>query len=463
MSTTKNKKNKELDMLSGSIWDKLPRFALPVAATAILQQLFNASDIVVVGNFTGDLGTAAVAAVGANSPIINLIVSLFMGMALGVNVVIATAIGQKNSIDVEKAVHTAVTVALLGGLLVAILGEIIAAPILRLISVPDEVFDMSLLYLRIYLVGMPVILLYNFEAAIFRSVGDTRLPLIALASSGVINVILNIFFVVALHMTVNGVAIATVVSNAISSSILYRELRTTDLEIHLDPRKLTIDKRSLRWIVRIGIPAGIQGSVFAVSNILIQSAINSLGTIVMAASSAAANIEGISYFLLNSFSQACTTFTGQNVGAGKFDRCRKILFLSLLEGAIAMSISIVVTLIFGRQLLAIFDNDSQVIILGYTRLVVILFSNCFSLLYEVMTGYMRGFGISLAPALITTVVICGIRIFWVQLVFPSSTTFGTLMTVYPVSNGITTFLVGCSLLKYMPSKKHGSRRVRRAL
>lgn len=453
MSTTKIKRSSEIDMLNGSIWDKLPQFAFPVAATAILQQLFNASDIIVVGNFTGDQGTAAVAAVGANSPIISLIVSLFMGLALGVNVVIATAIGEKKSTDVETAVHTAVCLAVLGGLAVAIIGEFIASPILNLISVPEDVFDMSLLYLRIYLLGMPVILLYNFEAAIFRSVGNTRLPLIALASSGVINVFLNIFFVVMVHMTVDGVAIATVVSNAISSLILYSKLRTTDLEIHLEPKKLSIDKRSLRRIIRMGVPAGVQGSVFAVSNILIQSAINSLGTIVMAASSAAANIEGISYFLLNSFSQACTTFTGQNVGASKLVRSRKVLLLSLGEGSLAMCIAIALTLFFGRQLLSIFDNDSQVIELGYTRLVFILFSNYFSLLYEVMTGYMRGFGISLAPAVITTVVICGLRLFWVQVVFSLSPTFGTLMMIYPVSLSINAFFITCALLFYRPSRK----------
>lgn len=440
-------------MLNGSIWDKLPRFAMPVAATAILQQLFNASDIIVVGNFTGDMGTLAVAAVGANSAIINLIVSLFMGMALGVNVVIARAIGQNNLPDVKKAVHTAVTLALGGGLMLTILGEFIAAPILRLIQVPSDVFDLSVLYLKIYLLGMPVILLYNFEAAIFRSVGDTRLPLIALASSGVINVFLNIFFVAILHMTVDGVAVATVVSNAISSLILYLKLRSTDREIHLDPKKLSIDSKSVRKIIRIGMPAGVQGAVFALSNILIQSAINALGTTVMAASSAAANIEGISYFLLSSFSQACTTFTGQNVGARKIERCRKILFLSLLEGGIVLSIGVAVTLLFGRQLLSIYDNDSEVITLGYIRLVVILLSNYFSLLYEVMTGYMRGFGISFVPALITTVIICSIRFFWIQVFFPQHMTFAAIMMVYPVSLGITAGLIACSLLKYRPSQR----------
>ena len=322
-----------LDMLHGPIWNKLPRFALPVAATAILEQLFNASDIAVVGNFTGAEKTAAVAAVGANSPVIGLIVNLFIGIALGANVVIAHAIGQKDNESVHKAVHTAVLVALLGGVAVAILGELAAAPLLGLLNVPDEVFPLALLYLRIYLLGMPVILLYNFEAAIFRSIGETKTPLLALTASGILNVALNLFFVAVLHMTVNGVAIATVLSNAVSAIILYRKLRRSTLEIRLDPRALRVDRASLKQILRIGLPAGVQSAVFALSNIIVQSAINSLGTIVMAASSAAFNIEVFTYDILNSFSQACTTFVGQNYGAGDVKRCRKTLALCLIEGA----------------------------------------------------------------------------------------------------------------------------------
>lgn len=277
-------------MIHGSIWRKLPLFALPVAATAILEQLFTASDVVIVGNFTGAAKTAAVAAVGANTPIINLIVNLFVGIALGANVVIANAVGRDDPEDVEKAVHTAMTISVLGGFLVTLLGELAAGPLLQMLSVPEDVFPLALLYLRIYLLGMPVILLYNFEAAIFRSVGDTKVPLIALATAGVLNVILNLFFVVVLHMTVNGVAIATVISNAVSAAILYHKLRKSELDIHVEPKKLGIDRSSLRRILRIGLPAGIQSAVFSFSNIVIQSAINSLGTVVMAASSAAFNV-----------------------------------------------------------------------------------------------------------------------------------------------------------------------------
>ena len=339
------REKRTLDMIHGSIWNKIPRFALPVAATAILEQLFNASDVAVVGNFTGEAKTVSVAAVGANSPIISLIVNLFIGIALGTNVVIANAIGRNDRDTVRKTLHTSVLVAIFGGIFVAFLGEAAAAPILGMLNVPEDVFPLALLYLRIYLIGMPVILLYNFEAAIFRSVGDTKT---ALAFSGVLNVLLNLFFVAVLHMTVNGVAIATVISNAISSVLLFIKLRRTNGIIHLEAKELKIDSASLKNILRIGLPAGIQSAVFAVSNIVIQSAINSLGTVVMAASSAAYNIEITTYDILNSFSQACTTFVGQNVGAGEMKRCRRTLFLCLAEGIVTLSLAVALILLFGK-------------------------------------------------------------------------------------------------------------------
>lgn len=444
---------KQLDMLHGPIWSKLPRFALPVAATAILEQLFNASDVAVVGNFTGEARTAAVAAVGANSPIIGLIVNLFIGIALGTNVVIAHAVGQGEKDVVQKAVHTSVLVSVIGGILVALLGELAAAPLLRLLNVPDDVFPLALLYLRIYLAGMPVILLYNFEAAIFRSVGETKVPLLALASSGVLNVALNLFFVAVLHMTVNGVAIATVISNAVSAAILYRRLRRSQAQIRLEPKRLRIDAEVLKRILRIGLPAGIQSSVFALSNIVIQSAINSLGTVVMAASSAAFNIEIITYDILNSFSQACTTFVGQNFGAGELRRCKKTLALCLIEGGVLLAAGIALILCFGRSLLAIFNSDPAVVATGYIRLMLIMVSHAFSLLYEVMSGYLRGFGISLAPALLTMLGVCGIRVVWIETVFPQSRNFQTIMAAYPVSLSVTALLIFITLLCYRPSKR----------
>ena len=444
---------RQLDMLHGSIWDKIPRFALPVAATAILEQLFNASDIAVVGNFTGDARTVAVAAVGANSAIIGLVVNLFIGIALGANVVIAHAIGQGDRETVHKAVHTSVVVALLGGVLVALLGELVAAPLLGLLNVPEDVFPLALLYLRIYLAGMPVILLYNFEAAIFRSVGETKIPLIALFSSGILNVALNLFFVAVLGMTVNGVAIATVISNAVSALLLYRRLRRTDMDIHLDPKALRIDLAVFKRILRIGLPAGIQSAVFSVSNIIIQSAINSLGTVVMAASSAAFNIEIITYDILNSFSQACTTFVGQNYGAGQIGRCKRTMLLCMAEGLVTLAAAIALILSFGKPLLSIFNNDPEVVATGYIRLMMVTLSHTFSLLYEVMSGYLRGFGISLTPAILTMVGVCGIRIAWIQFVFPMSRTFRTIMTVYPVSLCTTMLLLLAAVLIYRPSRR----------
>lgn len=446
-------RRQRLDMLNGPIWNKLPQFALPVAATAILGQLFNAADIAVVGNFTGAEKTVAVAAVGANSAVIGLIINLFIGIALGCNVVIAHAIGRGDRDAVQRAVHTSVVVAVIGGIIVGLLGQLIAAPLLGMLNVPDEVFPLALLYLRIYLVGLPVILLYNFEAAIFRSVGETRVPLVALTISGILNVVLNLFFVAVLNMSVSGVAIATVISNVVSSVILFVKLRRTELDIHLDLKKLRIDLPILRRILAIGLPAGVQSSLFSVSNIVIQSAINSLGTVVMAASSAAFNIEILTFDILDAFSQACTTFVGQNYGAGKIDRCKKTLRLCMLEGLAALVAAIAILLFFGKPLLSIFNNDPEVVETGYIRLMYVMFSHIFNLLYNVMSGYLRGFSISLAPAILTMLGVCGVRIAWIHYVFPLSPTFKTIMIAYPVSLGITALLIFAALLYCRPSKR----------
>ncbi len=445
-----------LDMLNGPIWNKLPRYALPVAATGILGQLFNAADIAVVGNFTGDMRTAAVAAVGANSPVIGLLLNLFIGIALGANVVIANAIGRGDRETVHRAVHTSIVTALIGGVLVAVFGQFIAAGLMGLLNVPDDVYPLALAYLRIYLLGMPVILLYNFEAAIFRSVGDTKVPLIALTVSGVLNVILNLFFVIVLKMNVNGVAIATVLSNAVSSVLLLRRLLHGDL-VRVELKQLRIDPAIFRKIMRIGLPAGIQGAIFSVSNIITQSAINSLGTVVMAASSAAFNIEIIAYDVLNSFSQACTTFVGQNYGAGKIGRCKKTMLLCLGEDIIASAIAIVLVLLTGKYLLAVFNNDPQVIEIGYSRLLILFGSYIFSLTYEILSGYLRGFGISLVPAILTLFGVCGVRIIWINTVFPLHHTFQSIMLVYPISLATTAVLIFIALLVYRPSRRFAAR------
>ena len=440
-------------MLHGPIWNKIPRFALPIAATAILGQLFNAADIAVVGNFTGELRTAPVAAVSATSSIIGLVVNLFIGVSLGANVTIAYAVGRDDRQAVSRAVHTAIVMAVLGGVLSAVLGELAAAPLLRALHTPEDVLPLSLLYLRIYFAGLPVILLYNFEAAIFRSVGETKIPLIALTLSGVLNVLLNLFFVAVLHMTVDGVATATVLSNAVSAAILYRYLRRRSKAVHVEPGQLRIDKSSMKRILSIGLPAGVQSAVFSVANIIIQGAINSLGTVVMAASGAAFNIEIITYDILNSFSQACTTFVGQNYGAGEIGRCKKTLGLCLGEGITALVVAIAVILPLGKPLLSIFNNDPQVVDVGYIRLVTLMTAHLFSLCYEVLSGYLRGFGISLAPAVLTMAGVCGIRLSWIYFVFPKNPAFQTIMVVFPISLAATALLMLIAVLCYRPARR----------
>lgn len=450
----KTKREKALNMLSGSMWDKILLYALPVAATGILGQLFNASDIAVVGNFAPGDTVSAVAAVGANGPVIGLVLNLFIGIALGANVVIANAIGRGDQETVSRAVHTSIVASVLGGLLITILGELFAVSVLEMLNVPEEVLPLAAKYMRIYLIGMPVILLYNFESAIFRSAGDTKTPLAALAISGVLNVLLNLFFVIVMRMTVEGVAIATVTANAISSALLMRKLIKSELLVKIELKKLKISWPILGRILKIGVPAGIQSAVFSLSNIVIQSAINSLGKIVMAASSAAFNVEIMVYYILNSFGQACTTFVGQNYGAAQIDRCRKAFKLCLIEGVIATACAVGITLVSGKFLLSLFNNDPEVIRLGFIRLEFIFASYIFSTFYDGMSGYLRGFGISLTPALLTMLGVCGIRVLWVATVFPKNPCFETIMQVYPISLAVNAVLIFTALMVIRPAKKY---------
>lgn len=450
----KRKRGLAIDILNGPMWDKILRYALPVAATGILGQLFNASDIAIVGNFAQGDTVAAVAAVGANGPVIGLLLNIFIGIALGANVVIANAIGRGDKETVSRAVHTSIVAAVIGGIIVGALGQLVAEPVLSMLQVPEDVFPLALKYMRIYLLGLPVIFLYNFEAAIFRSAGDTKTPLIALALSGVLNVILNLFFVIVLNKTVDGVAIATVLANVVSSVVLLRRLLRSELFIHVEFKNLRIDWKILWRILKIGVPAGIQGAVFSLSNIVVQSAINSLGKVTMAASSAAFNVEIMAYYILNSFGQACTTFVGQNYGAGQIDRCRKALKLCLIESVIATACAVAIALASGKYLIALFNNDPEVIRLGMVRLKFIFMSYIFSTIYDCMSGYMRGFGISLTPALLTIFGVCGTRIIWIYMVFPMSQTFETIMQVYPISLAINMVLIFCALLITRPSKRY---------
>ena len=298
-----------------------------------------------------------------------------------------------------------------------------------------------------------VVVLPNVEVAIFRSVGDTKVPLKTLVVSGIINVILNLFFVIVLKMTVNGVAIAIVISNLISAIILLNKLIKTDQYIHVNLKDLKIYKLSLVRILKIRMPAGIQSAVFALANIVIQAAINSLGTVVIAASSAAFNVEIFAYDILNSFWQACTTFVGQNYGAGQIDRCKKTLYLCLIEDAIASALAIGIIIVSCKFLLSLFNNNPQVIQIGYTRLIMVFTAYIFSMLCEVMSGYLRGFGISLVPTILTCICICGTRVLWIEIVFKSYQSFTTIMCAYPLSLSLTSVAILCSLMYYRPSKK----------
>ena len=438
------------DMTSGSLGDKIILYVLPLAATGILQQLFNAADVAVVGQYAGK---EAMAAVGSNAPVIGLLVNLFVGISLGSNVVISNLIGREDFKGVKKTVHTSIVVALLGGLLMTLIGQLLVKDVVKVLGVPDDVFDMSVKYLRVYLLGMPVILLYNFESAIFRSCGNTVTPLISLIISGVTNVLLNLLFVIGFHMDVAGVAAATVIANLISSAILFVALTKTKLPVKVDIRSIRIDFKILTRVLKIGVPAGLQGMVFSFANIVVQSATNSLGTTVMAASSAAFNLEIFAYYILNSFGQACTTFVGQNHGAGHGDRCKKTLKLCLIQSFLMTAVICSLILLSGKVLLSIFNGDPEVIDTGYSRLCYIFLAYSFSFALEVLSGYLRGFGVSFIPALCSIIGICGIRLTWIFFIFPNVRTFAAIMQVYPVSLGTTTLVILAVTLIVKPSKR----------
>ncbi len=425
---------REIDMLHGPLAGKLLRFALPLAVTGILQQLFNAADVAVVGRFCGN---AAMAAVGSNAAIVGLLVNLFVGVALGTNVVIAQYTGQGKLDKVSRTVHSSLLVALVCGLLLTVLGEVFAPMILQLMSVPAEVLPLSVLYLRIYMAGMPVILLYNFLSAIFRSQGDTRTPLICLTIAGVVNVALNIFFVVVLGRSVDGVATATVVSNTLSSVMLFVTLLRSDGAVKVEWNKFKPNWRIIGQVFRIGVPAGVQGMVFSFSNIVVQSAINSLGATVMAASSAAFNVEILAYFIINAFGQACTTFTGQNYGAGQIDRCRKILGVCTLMSMVCTVILCALLLGFANPILSIFNADPDVIQVGRIRLFAILLGEPMSVLMENFSGSLRAYGKSTPPAVLTLIGVVGVRLAWIFFWFPTHRTFGTIIACYPLSWAVT--------------------------
>lgn len=437
-------------MLHGSLWDKLIFFALPLALTGVLQQLLNAADVAVLGQF---VGKNAMAAVGNNISIIGLLVNLFMGLSLGANVVIAMHIGGKRLDRAHEAVHTAFLMAMFVGLAVAVLGELLVYPLMHMMMVPQDVWEMAETYLRIYLLGLPVMGIYNFEAAIFRSRGDTRTPLISLVIASLLNLVLNLVFVLRFQMGVAGVVWATVIANTVSAVLLFRALRKTKDVIHIELKSMHMDRKLLKNIVRIGLPAGIQGMVFSLSNLIIQSAINSLGPDAMAASAAGFTIEINVFCIVNAFGQAATTFVSQNYGAGNLERCKEVTWTAMKLNVLFMGLLSVFILIFAEELLSFFNPDPNVVALGKIRLLYVVGPEVICVVLEGLSGALRGYGYSMIPALLALVGICGIRITWVYTLFAKQPTYEILMATYPVSWLITTILMGFAYRFHMQHLK----------
>lgn len=439
-----------IDMLNGSIADKIVKFALPLAITGLLQQFFNAMDVAVVGKYAVD-SENAMAAVGCNAPVVGLMVNLFVGISLGANVVISRFIGQQNEKGIRSAVHTSILVSLICGVFMTLIGTYFSEDLLMLLKVPENVLPMALKYIRIYLLGMPVILLYNFEAAIFRSNGDTKSPLICLSIAGITNICLNLLFVRGFHMAAEGVAIATVVSNLISSLLLFFKLIFSKTVISISFKEFKIDSKILLTILKIGVPAGVQGMVFSISNLCVQSAINELGSDIMAASSAAFNIEIFAYYIINAYGQACTTFIGQNYGAGKMERCKKVIRADLLQSIGVTIVMTAVILLAARPLVRLFTNNPAIIEPARERIFFIVGFELVNVFMEIYSGAMRGFGFSLSPAIITLIGVCGIRIYWVFEYFPAHKNFTSLLMCYPISWILTA--IGLVLCYYLYVKR----------
>lgn len=428
-----------MDMLQGKLLPKLLLFALPLAASSILQQLFNAVDVAVVGQFASSQEQAAV---GCNGPVINLLINLFVGISVGTNVAIANYIGQQHKERIKAAVHTSIVTAVFSGFLVMALGLLVAEPMLAWMDTPSEVMGYAVTYLRIYFLGMPFIMVYNFGAAILRSMGDTRRPLYCLVLSGVINAGLNLFLVIVFHLGAAGVAIATVISNVVSAGMVWRFLSREEEPIRLSCKDLRVSKPELLRILQIGIPAGVQSMVFSIANVFVQTALNGLGTNAVAGSAVALNYEYFTYFIVSAFNQATVTFTSQNYGAKRYDRCRSTFRLCML---VSMAATAAVSLLFvlGRGFFAsIFTPDPAVAAFAKTRMLHILTFNFICATYEIGGAALRGIGYSMVPALITIFGTCIVRIWWIYAVFPQYPAFETLMDIYP----ITWVLTGAAVL-----------------
>ena len=425
-----------IDMLNGPMAGKLLIFALPLMLSSLLQLLFNAADIVVVGRY---VGKEALAAVGSTSSLVNLLVNLFAGFSIGVNVVVARDMGAGRAEDVRSGVHTAISLALISGVLLTLIGTLLARPLLVMTSSPEDVIDLAALYLRVYFCGMPANMLYNFGAAILRSQGDTRRPLYFLTLAGVINVALNLVFVIGLQMSVAGVGLATIISQYISASLVLLCLVREQGPLHVDLRALRLDKRVVLRTLQVVLPAGFQGIVFSLSNVVIQSYINSFdSTAIVAGSAASANIEGFVYVSMNAFCQTVLTFTSQNYGAGK---CRRVDRALLLCVAYVTAVGLVLgnlTTLFGHPLASIYaPGEEEVIAQAMVRMRCICTTYFLCGIMDTMVGGLRGLGYSVAPMIVSLTGACGLRLIWVATVFRMAPSPGVLYLSYPLSWTVT--------------------------
>jgi len=423
-----------MDMTEGPLTTKIIKFTIPVMLTGILQLLFNTADVIVVGRFTGK---TALAAVGSTGSLINLLVSLFMGLSIGTNVLVARYQGAKDDKAVSETVHTSIALGIVGGLILLIIGVVATRPLLEMMATPEDVIDQSTLYMRILFFGMPLNLILNFGAAILRAIGDTKRPLYYLTIAGVINLFLNIFLVTVFSLGVAGVAIATVISEGVSCGLILLCLKHETGAIRLYFNRIKINPSKCIDIMKIGLPAGLQGCIFSISNVLIQSSVNSFGSTVMAGNTAASNIEGFVYVSMNSLHQTCISFTSQNFGAGKFKRIKKVLINCLVIVAITGLVLGNSAYFFGKYLLSAYNNEAEVISYGLIRLSIISTMYFLCGLMDVMVGAMRGIGYSILPMIVSLVGACGLRILWIYTVFVKFRTLDILFISYPVTWTIT--------------------------
>ncbi len=433
--------NKGMDMLHGSLIDKICIFALPLALSSILQQLFNAADIAVVGRFAS---YHAMAAVGSNSAVISLLITLFTGLAVGANVVIARYIATEKYEHINKAVHTVMSLSLISGFFMLVFGIVVAKPILELINTPKEVINLATVYLRLYFLGMPFIMIYNFGSAILRAKGDSQKPLYCLIISGVVNILFNLLFVIVFDMSAAGVGLATTLSNAVSSAMIIYFLTHEKGDLKFEWKKLSLNTDYLKQIIQIGGPAGLQGMVFSLSNVVIQSAINGFGSNTVAAVSAAQNFEYFSYFVVNAFAQAAVTFTSQNYAAGYYDRCKKIYKISMIC-SLSMTFALSLTfIIFRRPLLSLYTTEEAVIKIALVRMLLGTTLECLTSTYEITGSCLRGMGYSMLPAIETVIGSCLIRLIYVYTIFQAYHSFIVLNLVYPITWIITGTMVNIS-------------------